>query len=328
MTRTVQLAFLGDVMLGRNVSRALNRHPPEWFWGDTLPILRETDAAIANLESPITEKQRKWAGWKAFRYRADPASIEILTCANIRFVTLANNHILDYRARGLVDTLDALDSAGIVRAGAGRTLAEAAAPVLFPLHVLKIGIMAATDTMPEFAAGAGRPGTHFVDIRTDRDGIEAIRRGAEDLRVAGADLVVLTLHWGRDLRTAPNARFRHFARTAVEAGVDIVHGHSAHVFQGIERHRGGLILYDMGNIIDDYWKFPFRRTFWSLIAIVEIANNRMDRLRIVPVRTHPWPVSVATGETRVKILERLQTLCVPFGTELTDTPEGFEILLR
>src|SRR5512147_384794 len=50
----VHLAFLGDLMLGGDISRKLRDQPPERFWGDTLPILRQADAVIANLEGPIT----------------------------------------------------------------------------------------------------------------------------------------------------------------------------------------------------------------------------------------------------------------------------------
>ena len=60
MPDTVKLAFLGDLMLGRGVSRKLRHHPAEWFWGDALPILRRADAVIANLEAPITASRERW----------------------------------------------------------------------------------------------------------------------------------------------------------------------------------------------------------------------------------------------------------------------------
>lgn len=314
-------------MLGRNVSRALKKHPPEWFWGDALPVLQSCDGVIANLESPITSRGERWVGWKAFRYRADPAAIAMLSCANIRFVTLANNHILDYGASGLADTLATLDEAGIVHTGAGRDLSEASKPVTMELHGLKIGILAATNTMGAFAAQPDRPGTHHIEVRAVGAAVAEVRRQARAVRAAGASLVVLTLHWGPDMRVAPSHRFQDFAHAVLEAGIDIVHGHSAHVFQGIERRGNGIILYDTGNIVDDYWKFPFRRTFWSLLSILEIKERRAARLRIIPLRNHPGPVSIATGETRAAILERLRSLCEPFSTELRDTAEGVEIAL-
>jgi poly-gamma-glutamate synthesis protein (capsule biosynthesis protein) len=121
----VRLAFLGDLMLGGDVSQKLRDEPPERIWGDTLPILRQMDAVIANLESPITASdQRSRRDWKFFHFKADPNAVRILTAGNVRIVNLANNHILDYGDRGLLDTLQALDRAGIGHTGAGPSRAE------------------------------------------------------------------------------------------------------------------------------------------------------------------------------------------------------------
>ena len=139
-------------MLGRGVSRKLHDHAPEWFWGDVLTILRQTDGVIANLEAPITTSDERWRrGWKTFHFRADPAAIRILECGNVRFVCLANNHILDFGASGLLDTLRTLDAAGIHHAGAGRNAVEATAPTVLELPGLKVGLIAATDNMRPFA---------------------------------------------------------------------------------------------------------------------------------------------------------------------------------
>ena len=119
MTASATLAFLGDLMLGRKVSEALSSHPPEWIWGDVLPLLRQADAVLANLESPITAHDLPWRKtWKMFHFRADPGAIEILGSARLRFVALANNHILDFGADGLFDTVRYLEAADILHAGA------------------------------------------------------------------------------------------------------------------------------------------------------------------------------------------------------------------
>jgi poly-gamma-glutamate synthesis protein (capsule biosynthesis protein) len=326
------VAFVGDLMLGRGVSRALRGHPPEWFWGDVLPVLRRADAIFANLESPITASAEQWRhGWKMFHFRADPAALRILECARIGFVCLANNHIMDFGERGLLDTLQALDAAGIRHAGAGRNAAEATAPAVVDVSgpqagaALKVGVIAATDNMRAFSAAVDRPGTNYIEMTAEPANLYWISRSAEELRRAGAGLIVLSLHWGPNMRLSPTRAFRHLARAAIECGVDVVHGHSAHVVQAVERHRDGVILYDAGNFIDDYWKFPFRKTYWSFIFLLDIEENRPKRLRLVPVHIHASPLGVASGETARAIKERMKSLCAPFGTPLVDTPEGLEI---
>jgi len=328
MTDSTSLAFLGDVMLGRKVSRALKNHPPEYFYGDVLPILRQADAVLANLEAPITTSDERWRRtWKSFHFRADPDAVRILTCGNIRFVCLANNHMMDFGASGLKDTLATLDAAGIRRAGAGADAAEAAAPVMLELPKLKIGLLAATDNMPEFSAGPSQAGTHHLRFSRKSAGLDWVERSVIALREAGAGLVVLSLHWGPNMRLRPTRKFRDFAHGAIERGVDVIHGHSAHVFQAVERHKGGVIIYDSGNFIDDYWKFPFRQTFWSFVFMLDVEASRPARLRLTPVHIHASPLGVATGEIKAAIKQRMKKLCTPFGTPLIDTEEGLEIPL-
>jgi poly-gamma-glutamate capsule biosynthesis protein CapA/YwtB (metallophosphatase superfamily) len=329
------LAFLGDLMLGRKVSEILRAKPPEWIWGDVLPVLRAADAVFANLESPISSSREAWRRtWKIFHFRADPAAVGILRCANLRFLSLANNHILDFKARGLLDTMQHLDAAGIRHAGAGRDAAEAAAPAVLHLPSLKIGILAATDTMRSFRSGATTPGTNYIAIEPGSPALQWIARSAATLRGEGVSPIVLSLHWGPNMRLRPKARFREFARAAVEHGVDIVHGHSAHVFQTVERHRGGVIFYGTGNFIDDhwnfwnfgsYWNFPFRHDDWSFVFLVGIEAGRVRRLRLIPVRTRPWPLSLATGKTFDAIARRMKALNAPAQMPITRTSEGLEI---
>ena len=321
----VRLAFIGDLMLGRGVSRALRKHPPDWFWGDALELLRGCNAVIANLEAPITSHARPWRQtFKMFHFRADPRAVDILTSANVRFVSLANNHIMDFQAPGLMETLRLLDEAGINHAGAGRSLAEASAPSLLELPMLNIGFLAATDTMPAFAARPDRPGTHVIEIDPASPDLAWVRGEAEALRSRGADMIVLTLHWGPNLRVRPRRRFRQFARAAIDCGVDVVHGHSAHIVQGVEIYKGRPILYDTGNFLDDYWKFPLLPDDTSLVFLLDLPADAPARLRMVPIRLHPAPPRLATGRDRRSIQDRLRRFSAALDTELVERAGGLE----
>lgn len=328
MTNPIRLAFLGDFMLGRGVSRRLRTTKPEWFLGDVLPILRQAHGVFANLESPITTSTERWRQtWKMFHFRAAPAAVGILECANVQFVCLANNHVMDFGARGLLDTMGTLDAAGIRYAGAGRNAEEAGAPAVVTLPGLTVGLIAATDNMQGFSAGRQHPGTNFIRFTAEPPALDWVGRSVNALRQAGAALIVLSAHWGPNMRRAPSNRFRRFAHAAIEHGVDVIHGHSAHVVQAIERHRGGVILYDTGNFIDDYWKFPFRRTHWSFVFLLDIEAGRPQRLQLVPVHIHSSPLGIATGNTFRAIKAHMTGLCAALGTAVVDTTAGLEIPL-
>jgi poly-gamma-glutamate synthesis protein (capsule biosynthesis protein) len=320
------LAFVGDLMLGRGVSRLLKAHPPEWIWGDVLPLLRDSTAVIANLESPITPSTQRWRRtWKMFHFRGAPETIHILTYANIRFVNLANNHMLDFETRGLLDTMRSLDEAGIRHAGAGRSAAEAEQPALLELPGLTVGLLSATNTMTAFAAEADRPGTHVIEIDGASPDLAWIRASVGELRRRGANLIVLALHWGPNMRLSPRRRFREFAHAAIECGIDIIHGHSAHVVQGIEIYKGRPILYDTGNFLDDYWKFPFLPDDVSFVFLVDIQAGAAASLRMVPIRLHPAPAKKAVGRKRRAINDRLRRHSAALGTMLVECPDGLEV---
>ncbi|MFE0756983.1 CapA family protein [Inquilinus sp. NPDC058860] len=172
---------------------------------------------------------------------------------------------------------------------------------------------------------ADRPGTNIIEFKEDSAGLDWVARSVDALRRAGAAVVLLSLHWGPNMRLSPSRRFQRFAHAAIERGVDIIHGHSAHVVQAVERHRGAIILYDTGNFIDDYWKFPFRRTFWSFVFLLDIAGDRPSRLRLVPVHIHSSPLGLAKGETDRAIRARMKSLCADIGTAVLETPDGLEI---
>lgn len=125
------LALMGDVMLSRGVDAALKNMQPLEMWRDVLPQLVQADLRIANLECALTLHAQPWThSWKMYYFRAAPSAVRFLQAARIDACSLANNHVLVFEARGLHDTIQTLNAAGIRHAGAGRDLEEAAALAL------------------------------------------------------------------------------------------------------------------------------------------------------------------------------------------------------
>lgn len=319
---TSRLCFVGDLMVGRKVSEWTKIRQPQDFWGDVGAELNAADAVLGNLESPITNHPGRWSdGWKAFRFRADPAVTDVLRAANVRAVNLANNHMMDFGARGLADTLQYLDYSGIAGAGAGLDLQDAWTPTIFQAGSLKVGLIGITDNMPEYAARSGKPGTAYLPINTEPPTLALVARQIEELRKLHAETIVLSIHWGPNLRTWPPARFRAFARAAIDLGIDIVHGHSAHLVQGIEIHNGGLILYDTGDFLDDYWVFPGFRTDQSFAFFVDYSNGRPEQLVMVPVCFHRGSLKRARGTEFIQISQRMRRRSLRLGTVLEQGPD-------
>lgn len=311
------LALAGDVMLGRGVAAEIGRRSPASFWGDVRPLLLDADLVLANLECAITTHADPWSRTpKVFHFRAPPAAVEILKAGGVRIVSVANNHVLDFEEEGLEDTIRCLDAAGIAHAGAGEDLEAASRPAVVEVAGLKVGVVAFTDNEPGWAAGAERPGTNYLAIGRDPHALQTVEQGLARARHHGADLVVLSLHWGPNMVLRPPARFREFAAAALGLGADIIHGHSAHVFQGVEVRRGKPILYDTGDVLDDYAVDPVLRNDRSFVFLVEVDGGDVRGLRMAPVRLRYALVNRATGEDAEEACARMQELSAELGTRL------------
>lgn len=321
------LGFLGDVMLGRGVDQEVLRRPPASFWGTVLPVLRSADMVFANLECAITPHRQQWqATPKVFHFRASPPAIHVLRAANIGCVSLANNHTLDFETTGLIDTLRLLAEAGIAHAGAGRNLAEARRPALVDVAGLRVGLVSVTDNEPPFAATADRPGTWYEEV--DDPALERLDAAAAEARAGGARLVVLSIHWGPNMVSRPPRTFRRFAKRALQS-FHLLHGHSAHVAQGVEAAPGGLILYDTGDFLDDYAVDPDLRNDWSFVFLVDVSQEgRLERLRLLPVRLGFALVNLAEEEEREEICRRMVERSARLGTTLRRSDVGLELVLR
>jgi poly-gamma-glutamate capsule biosynthesis protein CapA/YwtB (metallophosphatase superfamily) len=314
------LAFLGNLMLGRSVNSALRRDLPESVWGTTLPLLRSAQAVIANLECAITLQPATEAPTpRALRLRADPEAVDLLRAGNIRCVSLANDHTFDYGEEGLFDTLDALDRAGIAHTGAGRTLGRAAAPAIVKLPGLRAGVVGLTDADPAQAATMHAAGTHYADLDRAPVPHAGLAELAANCRARRADVAILSVHWGLESAPAPWPHFREIARAAIEAGFDLVHGHSAHTFHGIEIHRGRPILYGTGDFLHEPAvdeRLPNEGSF-AFLADLD-SQKRIERIRLIPVRWTHARVDLAAREESRAICGRMIDRCTALGTHAID----------
>lgn len=314
------LALIGDVMLGRNVGVALKNMRPQDMWGDVLPHLMQADLRIANLECALTKHHQSWTRtWKMFHFRADPGAVRFLQAARIEACSLANNHTLDFEARGLRDTLRTLDAAGIRHAGAGLNAGEAAAPALLEVpgaSPCRVALLAFTDNEPAFAADVQHPGTNYLDVSLQAETLARVADGIARARAQGADVVVFSNHWGANFVERPSPDFRRFAQRVIELGADVYYGHSAHLCHGIEIHRGKPILYDTGDFIDDYAVDPLLRNDRSCLFKLMFEAGELRRIELIPVTLDVAQVALARGEDFAAIAARMERLCAELGTAL------------
>lgn len=324
------IILFGDVMLGRGVDAEWRAgKPADAFWGTVLPVLRSVDGVFANLECAITAHAGRWSRTpKVFHFRASPATTSILRAANIRWVSLANNHSMDFEPQGLLDTLAHLDQAGIAHAGAGHDREEAMAPSMVTVGGLRIGLIALTDNEEPFAAREGRPGTWYTPIVPTDSVLAPIAERMDALRRSGATLVIVSVHWGPNMVVEPPPHHRAFAHALIGLGADVVHGHSAHLVQGVELWRGRPILYDAGDVLDDYAVDPVLRNDHGMLFRLGVDPDGPAMLTMLPLRLSFAQVDLAEGETAAMICARMGRLSAALGTTLDRCPDGLRLPLR
>lgn len=313
-------------MLGRGVNEEITVRSPEYFWGNTINILKKADLVIGNLECAVTTRETEWRKTpKVFHFRAEPEATNILLAGNVGYVSLANNHTLDFEEEGLLDTIDLLESAEISYSGAGRNIDEAKKPAFIDLKDLKIAIIGATDNEPAFAANEDKAGTNYIEIVSSEENEEFLKEEVALAKKGEVDIIVLSLHWGPNMVWSPPENFRKFAHMAIDNGVDIIHGHSAHNFQGIEIYKGKPIMYDTGDFIDDYAVDPIFKNDWSFIFSVETEDKKIEKLKLIPVVLTYARANLDKGDEFERIRERMIKLSKEFKTRFKKVPEGLEL---
>lgn len=325
------LGLIGDVMLGRKVNERHRNRPVTAVWGNVLDGLRALDGLLVNLECCLSTRGEPWTRtYRPFHFRADPGwARPALETATVDVANLANNHMLDFGHPALTDTLDELDKADITHVGAGRTRAAARKPGHCRLGGLDVAVVGFTDNTPEYAATEESPGVSHVSMAPDDREDWAIVEGVLDRAIEREpNLLVASLHWGPNMEAVPDERYRRFGRALIEYGVDLVHGHSAHVFQGIERHDGGLILYDTGDFVDDYVVDNDLRNDRSFLFELTVSSGgSLEELRLRPVEIGDMAVNWADTNAACWCQETMRDRTAPFGTAEALKTEDTDMVL-
>ncbi len=310
-TAAITIGFAGDIMIGRLVNEVISQKGYSYPWGDVLPLLQRTDLNIINLETTLTTSTDRLP--KTFNYKASPDRVKTLQEARIDIVNLANNHIRDFGDIGLLETIKTLDAAGIKHVGAGKNIDEAHKPVIITKNNVKIGIVGYTDNEPGWQAQENKSGTNYIKVGD----IDKIHRYITPLHDK-VDLLIVSIHWGPNMRERPTEEFINFAHAMIDAGVDIIHGHSAHIFQGIEIYKNKIIMYDTGDFVDDYMVDPILRNDWSFFYQVMVDKKGIKHVRLIPVIINNMQVNMAQGTEKSSIIKRMQKLSEVFGTRISD----------
>lgn len=212
------------------------------------PVVTKADYAVCNLEVPLGGGP-DYSGYPCFS--APDSYARALKDAGFDMMLTANNHCLDRRDKGARSTLKALDRLGVDHIGTYDTSAQrdSLVPFIRDIKGFKVGFLNYTY------------GTNGIE---PRDGIEVatidrdkISREIDMTRAAGAEILVVAMHWGVEYVLLENAQQRSLADFLVDKGVDLIIGSHPHVIQPMKvvrnekENKNVLVVYSLGNFISN-----------------------------------------------------------------------------
>ncbi|MDP8228604.1 MAG: CapA family protein [Candidatus Electryoneaceae bacterium] len=323
---SITIGCTGDVMLARRYERQgglIQQFGPETVFERIQSRINELDLAIINLESVLTDEGEPHPT-KGIIFRGQPENVAGLVYAGFDIATLANNHVIDYGQRGMEETQDVLDAAGIGHCGAGINEYNALQPVFRTVQGLRIGVLS-------YCNRTGRDYNQrpFMDAGYDRYGyayfsadnlIRSVPDAAEQ-----CDLLIVFAHGGWEYADEPVAnhpdeiypsdheeRIRYTAHRdsatielehlAIDLGAGLVIGSHPHVLQGFEVYDGVVIAHSMGNFAFDQ---NFFETWPSALVCAEMDHHGVSRVWVEPIFVDNYRPTPAVGSLGRKILDRL-----------------------
>lgn len=303
---TLRLYAVGDINLGRRTAYARLRA------GDTLHAFRElldtlraADITFGNLESPIVPEDHRLDSTGQV-FQAPGLAAEALRRAGFDILSAANNHIWDGGRPAVVETMKRLSQAGVLFVGAGLGRDMAQQPVIVRRagwRVAFFGVTRAWNPAPD--SFYTHEGAGYVAWGDPRWIYPALQKFRDEAR---ADLIVVSVHGGREYQEEPPEYFRRFLEGLVDAGADLVLAHHPHVLQPVVWHEGRPIVPSLGNFI-----FFMGRPWTELSAVlrVEVTPDRRIRVSAVPVRAG-HQATLLSGAAADSVRRRLR---IPLATD-------------
>ncbi len=259
----LRVTAVGDIMMGSTYPVVVL--PPDdgkGIFKNVREKLKGGDIIFGNLEGPLIDEgtAQKCRGRSVeqhcYEFRTPTRYVRHLAEAGFNAVSIANNHIHDFGAEGLVSTLATLKAAGI-RAVGGKRVAR------FVIRGRKVAIVGFSLSRPPEPIGS------CANLKE----IQLIKELKEK-----NNIVIVSFHGGAEGREATHVtdvtewfegeirgNVVGFSRAAVDAGADLVVGHGPHVIRAMEVYKGKLIAYSLGNFLT---YGAFRRTGPSRIGLI------------------------------------------------------------
>ena len=285
---TITLSFVGDCSIGElagtakstgSYSSTVDEKGLDWPFSLVREYLEADDFTFANSEVIFTTRNRHTD--KKTNLKSAPEYARVYLHSGVDAVNTANNHAMDFFAEGYADTLNTLDTYGIPHFG-----------TLYP------DTKRAQDRLGIYDVKGVRIGAVGFSYPQDSD-LKKITQRIQLLRQEeGCDLVIVSIHWGREIQSTPQNWQFTYARKIIDAGADVIWGHHPHILQQVQFYRGKPIFYSTGNFtFGSMSKVDPDTGIFQLRYQLTEAGPVLENFTVIPCRTQgkgdfrPYPLT-------------------------------------
>ncbi len=249
---TVDISLVGDIMVhSGQLKAAYNPRNGSYSFDEVFKevedFLKPADLAVGNLETVLASRDKGYTGYP--RFNSPQEILPSLKEAGFDILTNANNHSMDRGESGVLETIQHLNTAEMKHTGTASSIGERSKYLITEIKGIKFGILAYTYGTNGIPLPKGKG---FLVNVIDR---RQIREDIREIRAQGAEIVLISPHFGIEYRRHPGAAEKAVVEDLFAAGADIVAGGHPHVLQPMVRRdtvkgSGGLFAaYSMGNFI-------------------------------------------------------------------------------
>ena len=279
MNNKARLLITGDFCPVNRIRELILDEKFDTIFNDFLPVIKEQDLAITNLECPLTTTENK-INKTGPSFKASLDTAKTLSYAGFKLVTLANNHIMDYGISGLKSTLQACKNNGIDYVGVGENYPEARQVYYVKVESHNVAILNFTED--EFSTTHGNyPGANPIDPIINYNDIVQAK--------AKSNYVIVIVHGGHEYFDLPSPRIKKTYRFFADAGADAIFGHHSHYYSGFEIYKNVPIFYSLGTFVFDSPKHS-NPSFNSGFAVELILGNTLA-YKLIPY----WQCNLNVG---------------------------------
>jgi poly-gamma-glutamate capsule biosynthesis protein CapA/YwtB (metallophosphatase superfamily) len=294
-----------------------------------LSYFHNSDVNFCNLEVALSSKGNLKPG-RPSGLRSYPSMVEVLKRGRIDFVSLANNHIMDYGLDAMFETMEILGQNGIGYSGAGKNIEKARKPASVKKKGLTVGLLSYTTNtnLPMgFQAAREKPGLAPVRIspffspgHTNKEDLEALQKDIRKWQDR-VDFLIVSFHWGvSDGGTHTVALHQQvIAHHAIDAGADLILGHHPHAIQGVEIYRNKPICYSLGHFLFPFFTKEEGFPRETMLFQCRISPDRVHEAKFFPsfLSEEGQPEIISPEEGKgAEIVSLMKKLCSEFGTTL------------